>query len=78
MRPATSSLSRVTAGRRTSASSVNGSVLTSAIDLPAKVTASASTRRPLPRQVEQVVLRTKGSILARIASLGDSASTLRT
>ena len=69
MRPATSSLSSVTAGRRRSASSVNGRALASAIEAPAKVTARASTRRPLPWQVGQVVLRTKGSTLARIASL---------
>ena len=73
-----SSPRRPRTARSSSASSVNGSALTSAIDAPAKVTASASRRSPLPWQVSQGALCTKRSIFSRIASLGEPASTLCT
>ena len=56
----------------------NGSALTSAIERPAKVTASASGRSPLPWQSGQGTLRTNRIARSRIRSLLESARTCMT
>ena len=66
--------SAVRRGRSSATTSVSGIALTSAIDRPAKVTASASGRRPLPPHAGHGTLRTKRIARSRIRSLLESAS----
>lgn len=73
---AASSISVV--GRRTSASSRMGRAFSSAIVCPAKVTASASRRRPVPWQSGHTPVRTKASTLVRIDALFESDSVWKT
>jgi hypothetical protein len=65
-------------GRSSAATSPSGSALTSAMDRPAKVTASESGRSRLPWQAGQGVLRTKRIDRSRIIWLLESASTCMT
>ena len=69
---------RVAAGRSTSASSASGSVTSSAMLRPAKVTASASGRSPEPSQTGQATLSTNLSTRLRIMALCELASVCRT
>ena len=61
-------------GRSTSASSSSGSAASSAIVSPAKVTASASGRRPVPPHVGQATVSTNCSARSRIVALFEFAS----
>jgi len=61
-------------GRSSATSWVNGRSLTSAIEQPRKVTASASGRSPLPWQSGQGASSTKRRARSRIRSLLESAS----
>ncbi|GDY68070.1 hypothetical protein SAV14893_074630 [Streptomyces avermitilis] len=54
---------------------MSGIALTSAMEWPAKVTASATGRRPLPWHTGQGTLRTNRIARSRIRSLLESART---
>ena len=69
-------LARRAAGQRPA--SANDIALTSAMECPATVTASASGRSPLPWHSGQGTLRTNRSARSRIRSLLESASTCMT
>ncbi len=69
---------RLATGRSSATTSVSGIALISAMERPAKVTASASGRSPLPSQAGQGTLLTNRSARSRILSLLESARTCMT
>ena len=77
-REAVPACSRAAVGRTTSASSPRDAPLSSAMLRPAKVTASASGRRPLPAHAGQGPVTTYCSTRSRICWLAESARVCRT